>query len=182
MITGPRRGALLTVAALCASVSARAALTPIPPGHDSDLRVFLSGGRTLSGPAALEKMRSGADLDLWVAGNQYFAMGDVVRAFQKTHPQAAAIGVITLPPGLIARAILGGGWRYAGKDYPMRPDAYATVDVAHLRALQKAGLASDYRVYLHNELALMVARGNPKGIRSVHDLGRADVRLSMPNP
>ncbi|NNN05921.1 MAG: substrate-binding domain-containing protein [Elusimicrobia bacterium] len=182
MISGLRRCVPLAALALCAAISARAALVQIPAGHDSDLRVFLSGGRTLSGPAALERMQSGVDLDLWVAGNQYFAMGDVLRAFQKENPKAAAIGVITLPPGLIAQAILKGGWRYAGKSYPMRPDAYATVDLAHLRALKKAGLASDYRVYLHNELALMVARGNPKDVHGLKDLRRTDLRVELPNP
>jgi ABC-type molybdate transport system substrate-binding protein len=39
-----------------------------------------------------------------------------------------------------------------------------------------------YRRYLHNRLALMVPSGNPAGIRRVADLGRADVRISQPDP
>jgi ABC-type molybdate transport system substrate-binding protein len=39
-----------------------------------------------------------------------------------------------------------------------------------------------YFTYLHNEMELMVAVGNPKGIRGIGDLARADVRTSMPNP
>lgn len=177
------RSLLLAALTLCAPLAARAAgFEVVPTGHDSDLRVFLGGGRGLSGGEALARMRAGVDLNLWVAGNQYFAMGDVVRAFQKTHPTARAVGVVTLPPGLIAQAILKGGLRYLGKDYSLRPDAYATVDLAHLRALKAAGLARAYRIYLHNELALMVAKGNPKHVRDLEDLRRSDLRIELPNP
>ena len=169
--------------ALSAAVSAGAAvLQTITADHDPDLRVFLSDGKELDGSEALERMRSGVDLDLWVAGNQFFAMRDVVRAFQKENPAAGAIAVVTLPPGAVAQAIVKGGWSYRGKDYPLRPDLYATVDLAHLRKLKTAGLARDYRVYLHNELSLMVVRGNPKRVRGLDDLRRPDLRVDLPNP
>ncbi len=178
-----RRLFLLLALALGTSAAARASgLETVPAGHDSDLRVFERGGKELSGPAALARMRSGVDLNLWVAGNQFFAMRDVVRAFQKANPKVRSVGVVTLPPGLIASGILKGGLAYLGKDYALRPDAYATVDLAHLKSLKAAGLAREYRVYLHNELALMVARGNPKGVRGLEDLRRKDLRIELPNP
>jgi ABC-type molybdate transport system substrate-binding protein len=39
-----------------------------------------------------------------------------------------------------------------------------------------------YMIYMHNELQIMVAQGNPKNIAGVQDLARPDVRTSMPNP
>jgi ABC-type molybdate transport system substrate-binding protein len=39
-----------------------------------------------------------------------------------------------------------------------------------------------YMVYMHNELQIMVAKGNPKKIAGIKDLAREDVRTSMPNP
>lgn len=39
-----------------------------------------------------------------------------------------------------------------------------------------------YMVYMHNELQIMVAKGNPKKITGIKDLAREDVRTSMPNP
>jgi hypothetical protein len=66
-------------------------------------------------------------------------MDDVVQAFQKLTP-GVSVGLITLPPGLIADAILAGGWRYEGKDYPGRPDVYASVNLGHLQKLRQAGL------------------------------------------
>jgi ABC-type molybdate transport system substrate-binding protein len=69
-----------------------------------------------------------------------------------------------------------------GKDYPGKPDVYASVNLGHLKKLKEAGRMSRYATYMHNEMVLMVAKGNPKGIRGVADLARADVRTSMPNP
>jgi len=40
-------------------------------------------------------------------------------------------------------------------------------------------MMDSYRVYMHNELQIMVAKGNPKKITGVQDLARADVRTSM---
>ena len=36
--------------------------------------------------------------------------------------------------------------------------------------------------YATNDLAIMIPAGNPKGIQSLKDLARPDIRLSMPNP
>jgi ABC-type molybdate transport system substrate-binding protein len=35
---------------------------------------------------------------------------------------------------------------------------------------------------MHNELQIMVAKGNPKHVSGIDDLVRADLRTSMPNP
>lgn len=40
----------------------------------------------------------------------------------------------------------------------------------------------DYFIYTHNKLELMVAKGNPKKIKDVKDLGRDDLVHSHPNP
>lgn len=39
-----------------------------------------------------------------------------------------------------------------------------------------------FRSLDHNRLALMVEKGNPRGVTSVRDLGRDDVRVSQPGP
>ncbi len=153
----------------------------IPPNKDTDLKFYSADGTIQKGVEALEHMTSGADLVLWVAGNQFFAMDEVVGAFQKTHP-GLTIGLITLPPGLIVSAIEGGGWIYNGKEYRGTPDIYASVNLGHLRQLNAAGVMSQYAIYMHNELQIMVAKGNPKKITGIDDLVRSDVRTSLPNP
>jgi ABC-type molybdate transport system substrate-binding protein len=156
-------------------------LAAIPPNKDTDLKFYRADGTVQKGVEALDHMASDADLVLWVAGNQFFAMDEVVGAFQKTHP-GVTVGLITLPPGLILAAIQSGGWVYNGKEYRCTPDIYASVNLGHLRQLKVAGVMSQYATYMHNELQIMVAKGNPKKIAGIDDLARSDVRTSLPNP
>jgi ABC-type molybdate transport system substrate-binding protein len=169
--------------AIAAASSPSPAVTyaAIPKDKDNDLKLYAADGRILKGADALGRMQREAGLILWLAGNQFFAMDDVVAAFQKQHA-GIAVGVITLPPGLLLRAIQTGGWTYEGRSYPGLPDVYASVNLGHLKALKKAGLMDTYATYLHNEMVLMVAQGNPKRITGIKDLVRPDVRTSLPNP
>ena len=161
---------------------AATAMEVIPPKKDNDLRLFYADGKIVKGTPALEKMNTDANLTLWLAGNQFFAMEDVIHAFQKTHPEVGNVGLITLPPGVILKAINKGGWNYEGKDYAMQPDIYASVDLGHLKTLKRNGKMKKYMIYTHNALELMVAKGNPKKIKGIDDLGRDDLRIMLPNP
>jgi ABC-type molybdate transport system substrate-binding protein len=160
--------------------AAQPGLVAIPAGHDSDLKFHAADGSTMTGTDALERM-PGADLILWVAGNQFFAMDKVIGEFQHSDT-GLSVGLITLPPGLILSAILGGGWTYNGHEYRFTPDVYASVNLGHLKKLKAAGLMSQYETYMHNELQIMVAKANPKHVTGIDDLVRGDVRTSMPNP
>jgi ABC-type molybdate transport system substrate-binding protein len=108
-------------------------------------------------------------------------MDMVIGEFQRSEP-GLSVGLITLPPGLILSAILGGGWTYSGHEHRFTPDVYASVNLGHLKKLKAAGLMSQYQTYMHNELQIMVAKSNPRHITGIDDLVRADVRTSMPNP
>jgi len=168
------------VAGASAESAIQAGLVAIPAGHDNDLKFYAADGSITTGTDALERMPS-AGLILWVAGNQFFAMDKVIGEFQRSEP-ALSVGLITLPPGLILSAILGGGWTYNGHEYRFTPDVYASVNLGHLKKLKAAGLMSRYETYMHNELQIMVAKANPRHVAGVDDLVRADVRTSMPNP
>jgi ABC-type molybdate transport system substrate-binding protein len=173
---------LLVAASLVPAQTTLPNSTPaIPKGKETDVKFYPpNGGKLVIGGDAFEQM-SKAGLVLWLAGNQFFAMDDVVGAYQKQHPDTA-VGLITLPPGLLLQAIKAGGWTYADKDYRGLPDVYASVNLGHLKQLKAAGMMDNYSVYMHNELQIMVANGNPKKIAGVQDLARTDVRTSMPNP
>jgi ABC-type molybdate transport system substrate-binding protein len=153
----------------------------IPAGHDADLKFYSETGVITKGVPALTRMQSDADLILWLAGNQFFAMDDVVASFQRLHPNLK-IALVTLPPGLLLEAIKEGGWRYESTDFPGLPDIYASVNLGHLKELKSIGLMQSYMIYMHNELQIMVAKGNPKSVRGIDDLGRPDMRTSLPNP
>jgi ABC-type molybdate transport system substrate-binding protein len=159
--------------------SSAVAASPIavPAEHDADLRWFGADGKHLDGVAAFQAMAH-ADLTVWVAGNQFFAMDRVIGDFQAAH-RGISVALITLPPGLIQTAIKAGGWTYQGQTLALRPDVYGSVSLAQLRG---TGLIDAYVVYMHNALQLMVAPGNPKHIRDLHDLARADLHVTLPNP
>jgi len=161
---------------------ANAINTPaIPKGKDSDIKLYgANGSAVVIGREALEQMPK-AGLILWLAGNQFFAMDDVISAFQK-HGSAISVGLITLPPGLLLQAIKASGWVYEDNEYRGQPDIYASVSLGHLQQLKASAMMDSYMVYMHNELQIMVAQGNPKKIAGVQDLARPDVRTSMPNP
>ena len=153
----------------------------IPEGKETEVKFYAAnGGGVVMGRDAFEQMPK-AGLVLWLAGNQFFAMDDVIGAFQK-HDPAISVGLITLPPGLLLQAIKAGGWIYDDKEYRGQPDVYASVSLGHLEQLKASAMMDSYMVYMHNELEIMVAQGNPKRIAGVQDLARADVRTSMPNP
>lgn len=152
----------------------------IPIGKENDVKFYGATGAIVKGHTALDQMPR-ADLVLWLAGNQFFAMDDVIAAFGKKSP-GTSVGLITLPPGLLLQAIKAGGWTFDGKEYRGLPDIYASVNLGHLKDLNKSGLMDSSMIYMHNELQIMVAKGNPKKIAGIKDLGRPDVRTSMPNP
>ena len=152
----------------------------LPPDHDNDIKFYLDAGRIVTGPEALGRIQTEADLVLWLSGNQFFAMDELIGAFRKEHPMK--IGLLTLPPGLLRAAIQRGGWTYSGKDYPGTADVYASVNLGDLKQLKASGFMETHAIYMHNELQIMVAKGNPKKIAGIDDLARADVRTTMPNP
>ncbi len=162
------------------AATASVKMPELPKGKETDVKFYPADGTAVTGRDAFERMPE-AGLVLWVAGNQFFAMDDVIGAFRKQHP-GTSVGLITLPPGLLLQAIKAGGWRYGDKIYGGTPDVYASVNLGHLKQLKASGLMDRYMVYMHNELQIMVAQGNPKKITGVDDLARPGIRTSMPNP
>ncbi|TMJ53302.1 MAG: ABC transporter substrate-binding protein [Alphaproteobacteria bacterium] len=160
--------------------AAASKLVAIPPDKDTDIKLYAADGSVVTGTDALARMPN-ADLTLWVAGNQFFAMDEVIGAFRRSEG-GLSVGLMTLPPGLIVSAILAGGWVYKGHEYAATPDVYASVNLGHLKQLKAANLMSQYAVYMHNELQILVAKNNPKNVTGINDLVRADVKTSMPNP
>ncbi|RJQ45054.1 MAG: ABC transporter substrate-binding protein [Gaiellales bacterium] len=125
-----------------------------------------------------------ADFILFMAGNQFMVMPELIAAFQEECPEAGNIFYETLPPGLELKQILAGKAVFQEQVIEVRPDVYTSVSEMSMRQLQEAGMIEPggYSVYLHNRIVLMVPEGNPAGITCVADLGREEVRISQPNP
>jgi molybdate transport system substrate-binding protein len=144
--------------------------------HTSLPEIPLSRGDDLHG---LEYLDS-ADLVLFMAGNQFMVMDELLNLLQQAYPEIKNIFYETLPPGLELKQILAGGARFGEKEIRIMPDVYTAVTEDAMKELFHKGYVGDYFVYLHNRIVLMVAEGNPAGIKKVHDLGRDDVRISQP--
>jgi molybdate transport system substrate-binding protein len=125
-----------------------------------------------------------ADLVLFMAGNQFMAMKEIIAEFKAQYPEVKNIFYETLPPGLELKQILAKGALFQKKPLNIYPDIYSSVNRAAMQLLEKAGHMGQngYHLYLHNRLTLMVPRGNPAQITSVGDLARGDVRISQPDP
>ncbi|MEJ2574745.1 MAG: substrate-binding domain-containing protein [Gammaproteobacteria bacterium] len=121
-------------------------------------------------------------LVVFFAGNQFMVVHDLVKAFQKTHPEYQRIYVETLPPGILAQQIEQGALVMGNLRIALKPDIY-TAGAKRIAGLQRQHhWFADSEKYARNRLALMVYQGNPKHVEGLKDLGRTDVRVSMPNP
>jgi len=125
-----------------------------------------------------------ADLVLFMAGNQFMALPELLQAFQQAHPEVQQIFCETLPPKLELQQILAGGAVFQDREITTPPDVYSSVSQGGVDALVQAGLtrAEECFVYLHNRIVLMVTEENPLNLKTVQDLAADRVRISQPNP
>ena len=125
-----------------------------------------------------------SDLVLFMAGNQFMAMKEIVKSFQKEYPDIERIFYETLPPGLELKQILSGGAVFRDKILDVYPDIYTSVNKKAMNVLEQSGHihSGDYHLYLHNRLTLMVPEGNPAQIMSVLDMAGDNIRISQPDP
>lgn len=121
-----------------------------------------------------------ADLILFMAGNQFMVMKELISAFQSKHGEIKRIFYETLPPGLELEQIKKGGALFKGKYITGSPDIYTSVTEDAMEELRSLNLINNYHVYLHNRIVLLTPPGNPAKIKSVEDLARDEIRISQP--
>ncbi len=148
-------------------------------GHSKDYRTFHANGKVAY--SEIQDSYS-ADLSMYLAGNQFMVMEELIKDFQKRHPDIKTVFVETIPPGQILKGQLLKQGSIEGQKIAMNPDLYASVNLGHLKKLKGKGRMDKYMIYTHNKLELMVAKGNPKGIKGPKDLARDDLVQSHPNP
>lgn len=170
---------LALVLALTGALGTGTAMAEADAGHSNDYRTFHQGGKVDYGQIGDSYS---ADLVMYLAGNQFMVMDELIRDFQKKHPDIKTVYVETIPPGQILKGQLLKQGQINGKDTAMNPDLYASVNLGHLKKLKQHGRMQQYIIYTHNKLELMVAEGNPKNIKGPLDLGRDDLVQSHPNP
>ena len=148
-------------------------------GHGKDYRTFHTSGEVEYG--SIEDSYS-SDLVMYLAGNQFMVMEELIRDFQAKNPDIKTVYVETIPPGQILKGQLLKQGEIDGQQTAMNPDIFASVNIGHLKKLKEKGLMETHSIYIHNKLELMIAAGNPKEITGPEDLGRDDLVQSHPNP
>ena len=123
-------------------------------------------------------------LVIYYGGNSFFTMAPLVKAFEAKFPHyKGRIYFETLPPGLLAKQMANGGTITVGNmTWTVKPDAYFAGLNAVKAQIENGVLTGPPVPYVTNELAIMVAAGNPLHITGLADLARPEVRLAMPNP
>lgn len=124
-----------------------------------------------------------AKLVLFIGGNQFFVLPHLIAGFVKLHPELAGrIYYETLPPGILRQQIANDDTLTLGNfTLTVKPDVYEA-GARVLSAMARKQQVKDVTEYATNTLEIMIPAGNPRHITSLRDLGRADLRLSMPNP
>lgn len=121
-------------------------------------------------------------LVVFFAGNQFMVTHDLMNAFRKKYPRYRRIYWETLPPGIEAQQIEQGALIVGTLRIAVQPDVY-TAGSGRIQSMHKSkGWFGRSEDYARNRLAIMVYKGNPKGIKGLKDLGRDEVKVSMPNP
>ena len=174
-----KNSAKLFLLALFAATSANVLAESEDAGHGKDYRTFHANGKVGYGSIGDSYT---ADLVMYLAGNQFMVMQELISDFQKKNPDIETVYVETIPPGQILKNQLLKQGEIEGVKTAMNPDVFASVNIGHLRKLNEQDLMDEYAIYIHNKLELMVAAGNPKNIRGPEDLGRDDLVQSHPNP
>lgn len=118
-------------------------------------------------------------LVVFFAGNQFMVIDDLMNSFKEAYPQYQRVFAETLPPGKLADQIKGGSLTIGNMRVTVKPDVYTA---GKNRIVEMADYFDRTEIYTHNKLAIMVAKGNPLGIRGLKDLGMKDLKVSMPNP
>lgn len=118
-------------------------------------------------------------LVVFFAGNQFMCIDELLTAFKKNYPQYTRIFAETLPPGILAKQIVNGDLVMGNLRINLQPDVYTA---GKAKIDEMAAYFSRTERYALNRLAILVHEGNAKQVKSLQDLGRSDVSVSMPNP
>jgi ABC-type molybdate transport system substrate-binding protein len=169
----------LLFVALTAGLAGQALADAKDAGHGKDYRTFHANGDVEFG--SVDDSYT-ADLVMYLAGNQFMVMHELITDFQKKNPDIKSVYVETIPPGQILKGQLLQQGEIEGQQTAMNPDIFASVNIGHLKKLNSKNLMDEYAIYIHNKLELMIAEGNPKEIKGPEDLGRDDLVQSHPNP
>ena len=105
-------------------------------GHGHDYRTFHTDGTIDYGEIGDSYT---SDLVMYLAGNQFMVMEELIKDFQSKNPDIKTVYVETIPPGQIFKNQLLKQGEIDGQKTAMNPDLFASVNINHLKKLKKKG-------------------------------------------
>ncbi len=123
-----------------------------------------------------------ARLVVFADGNHHMALADALAAFRAAHPAVADIFYATTPPPIVVQALAMGSFVVGNLSVSVYPHVFISPPAVLDALVAKGAMAEHAPLAASRGLELLVRKGNPRGIRSMADLARADVRLFLPNP
>ena len=100
------------------------------PELDKDYRSFMAGGSIAYGRIGDSHT---SDLLMYLAGNQFMVMKELIQDFQARNPGIKTIYVETIPPGQILKGQILKQGQINDRDTARNPDLFAGVNLGHLK-------------------------------------------------
>jgi len=123
-----------------------------------------------------------AGLAVFSDGNHHMALQECLAVFLARHAEIGDIFYATTPPGVLLQWLDAGALAVGNLRLAIRPQVFISPPKVLERVIA-AGHATDHQPFMRSRgNVLLVRAGNPKNIRGVADLARADVRLFLSNP
>ena len=123
-----------------------------------------------------------ADLVIYSDGNHHMALAEVIDVFQQQTPGLNGIFYATTPPSVLLNLVQQGQIQMGNLVFSRQPHVFISPENI-LQKLVKLGKAKKYQAFMQSQgNVLLIRKGNPKAINSIHDLLRDDVTLFLSNP
>lgn len=129
-------------------------------------------GEEPDGEAAPAADELSGNATVFAAASLTESFNDLKASFEKDHPGATITLNFGPSSGLAAQIIEQGG-----------ADAFASADDANMKKVSEKGLVNgEPQVFIRNQLAIIVAPGNPKGVETLADLANPDLKVVLAAP
>lgn len=123
-----------------------------------------------------------ARLVVFSDGNHHMALEECLQCFLAAHPQAEDVFYATTPPAVLLRWLEAGCLHLGNLRLSLKPHLFISPPKI-LDRVVASGRAPGHTPFMRScGNVLLVREGNPRKIRAVTDLTRADVRLFLSNP
>lgn len=115
-------------------------------------------------------------------GNHHMALAEVMAAFVKAEPAVADVFYATTPPRILIDVLRTGRIELGNLTLSVTPHVFIS-PLEILAKLHGEGAVEAPEVFAASRgTAILVAKGNPRSVRTLADLVRPDVRLALSNP